>query len=354
MYECYLCGCELEEKATTTSKNHKEHIIPQALGGHLTATGILCRECGGDKYLSRALDKPFSELFKSIAIRLDVRKDRGSKSKIKSISAKLKPFKSKEEIDVNITQNKEISYKKPSQKIDIKNKVIYVYGNRKTAKTYKNKVLKDIKDTLENYEQYEVKVISDLSEFQEFDGVLEFPFNLNNEVLIKSLNKIAIEFALLKGVEVSEVTHLVDREKRQIKNNKNTLPYFPIEPIEYELEYKRPIDDPNYISHSLALFIQKYQTKEKEVKQVLICFIELFGTFQFLVVLNSDYKGKDIGFKSYSQKLQKEEIVEYKPKPNQITPDEISIHLDTLNINRQPETSSQKPTTKLHKNMSVE
>lgn len=43
---CYMCGKEMVEGAKCCP--HHEHIIPNALGGHLTSNTILCKKCGGD------------------------------------------------------------------------------------------------------------------------------------------------------------------------------------------------------------------------------------------------------------------------------------------------------------------
>lgn len=43
---CYVCGREMAER--TACCPHYEHIIPNAIGGHLTSCRILCEKCGGD------------------------------------------------------------------------------------------------------------------------------------------------------------------------------------------------------------------------------------------------------------------------------------------------------------------
>lgn len=326
MNKCYICGCKLEARITKKSKNHKEHIIPQALGGHLDIGGILCKECGGEKYLGGEIDAEIAKLFKPITNRLNIKKDR--KTTTGSIRGKLKPFLTEKEIKVNVDLNT-ISHQIPEYEIDDNNKKVYIFGNKTTVKRFQHKVLKELKEKSDkDYSTYEIELKSNLKGDERFDGMIEFPFNLNNKTLIKLLNKIAIEFALFKKVKYSQLEHLVDKENRTIKEDNNTLPYFPIELSEKKLEEVRIKIDPNFMSHSLVLFTQKYKTKSKKVIKELICFIELFGTFQFFVILNSNYKGKDIEPLTYSQAILKKEIPDL--NLDNIKPDEISIHLDAI------------------------
>lgn len=55
---CYICGKEMADG--TDCCPHYEHIIPNALGGHLTSNTILCMNCGGD--YSKG-DRSFVDIF---------------------------------------------------------------------------------------------------------------------------------------------------------------------------------------------------------------------------------------------------------------------------------------------------
>lgn len=50
---CYMCGHEMVEGNDCCP--HYEHIIPNALGGHLTSNTILCKKCGTDFSVGAAL-----------------------------------------------------------------------------------------------------------------------------------------------------------------------------------------------------------------------------------------------------------------------------------------------------------
>lgn len=299
MKSCYLCGVILESNVDSNTKNHYEHIIPQALGGQLKTSGILCKTCGGEKFLGGKVDKPFTDIFKLITERIDIKKDRNTNSV--SLQGKLHLLGTQECIDVRIKDNI-ISNKTPDYKIDYGKKVIYVLANEKIAKSYRLKVEKDLKEIITDYADYKIEIVSSLNNFL---GILELPFNIDNEIFEKGLTKIAIEFALSNGIDFNSIEHLVDRNNRTI-HNKNIFPYYPITRLEEMIEYIRTSLDSNFMSHSLVLFSQKQVDDNGNVTKQLYCFIELFGTFQYFVELSDNYKGEDIEPISYAQKIIKQ------------------------------------------------
>lgn len=306
MGNCYLCGIELEEYVDAKSKNHHEHIIPQGLGGQLDLTGILCKECGGEKFLGGKVDKPFCDIFSLVTERLDIKNDR--KTNPVSLEGKYYLLGENECIDIYL-RGGDISHKQPDKKFDHDKKIAYVYANEKVAAHYRTYVENELKKTVPNHSEYKIEIISSLNDYL---GILELPFNLDNEVFAKGLTKIAIEFALSKGIEFETLKHLIDRDNRTIKCNNNIFPYFPIAKVEEMMEYIRTSIDSNFMSHSLVLFSQRQVDENgKEVKQ-LYCFIELFGTFQYFVELNGNYIGADIEPESYSQRIIKAQKSEFK------------------------------------------
>lgn len=306
MSNCYLCGVPLESHVNSNTKNHYEHIIPQALGGQLKTSGILCKTCGGEEFLGGKVDKPFCDIFTLITEQLDIKKDRDTNSV--GLDGKLHLIGSDECIDISL-KNKILSNKRPEYKIDHDKKVAYVFANEKVAKNYKFKVKNELKEQFPNHSDYSIEIVSSLNHYL---GIIEFPFNLVNSVFEQGLTKMAIEFALSKGVGYDTIKHLIDRENKAIKCNNNVIPYYPIAKIEEMMELVRTSIDPNFMSHSLVLFSQRQISEnEKEVKQ-LYCFIELFGTFQYFVELNDNYIGENIEPETYAQRIIKHQDSSYK------------------------------------------
>jgi hypothetical protein len=324
MTNCYLCGECLESYADSNTKNHYEHIIPQSIGGQLKVQGILCKTCGGEKYLGGKVDKPFGDIFSLITERLDIKKDRNTNSV--SLNGKLTLIGTDECINISLKDNI-LSHKRPDYKVDNDSKIVYVYANEKVAKNYRIKVEKELEKQLINFTDYTIKVVSSLNDYL---GILELPFNLDNKIFEKGLTKIAIEFALSNGIDYGTLGHLIDREERTIKCNNNVIPYYPIAKIEEMMEYIRTSIDPNFMSHSLMLFSQRQiDTNNKETKK-LYCFVELFGTFQYFVELSDNYIGENIEPETYSQRIIK--LPESSFKIEWLSPKDLSIYLSELGL----------------------
>jgi len=327
MGKCYICDTPLETYIDSTTANHEEHVIPQAIGGQLKVSGILCKECGGEKYLGGSIDKPFSDIFLLITERLNINKDRKTKSV--GLTGKLTLLKNDDCIDVSLKDNV-LTHRKPEYKIDKKEKVVYIYANKVVAKNFRKKVENDLCKRVTDYHNYTIKIVSDLTTVDEFIGVFELPFNLNNKTFESGLVKIAIEFALSKGIDISVINHLIDKNQRTIISNNTIIPYYPISKVEETIEYLRTSIDNSFMSHSLVLFSQRQINDDGFETKQLYCFIELFGTFQYFVVLNDNYQGANIEPISFSQRIIKESNSEF--KIGMISPKDISIYINELGL----------------------
>lgn len=327
MNSCYLCERPLEADISETSLNHYEHIIPQTIGGQLTARDILCKECGGDKCLGGKVDKPFSETFRIVTERIDMKRDRQTRPV--PLKGKLRVLENDSIIEVSL-RDSVLSAQRPNYKIDHSTKKVLVFANEVVAKDFVKKVERDLTSNHEIDPDYQFEVISDLTKYPEYFGVLELPFAIDNQIFEKGFAKIAIEFALSQGVARSVVSHLIDTTTRTIKAEGTLLPYYPIFKPEEIIEYLRTSIDECFMSHSLVLFSQRQiQENGDELKQ-LYCFIELFGTFQYFVRLNMNYIGKNIEPITYSQKILKASSEEV--DINGLSPKDVSIYMRELGI----------------------
>jgi len=325
--ECYLCGAALRENIDGSTNDHDEHVIPQSLGGRLKARGILCKECGGEKFLGGSIDKPMSDMFRLITGRLDMANERATSPV--PIKAKLSLLKNGDTIDVHFSGGK-IFHRKPAYEIDRAGKKVKVYGNEVAAREYEKKAQQELKRTEADWKDYSFEVISDLSNREEFAGVVEFPFQIDNQVFAAGFTKIALEFALSKGVRLNTVAHLIDRGSRTLKTQGVLCPYFPVVEAEKMIEYVRASVDPNFMSHTLVLFSQSQIDPEGVEQKQLYCFVELFGTFQYFVILNDHYEGDDIEPVAYAQR-----ITYSKPHQEDIerlSPKDLSIYLAQVGV----------------------
>ena len=208
MNNCYLCGKKFNDNDV---QKHDEHIIQQAIGGVLTSNDILCSKCGGK--LGKEIDEPFNKIFEGIATRLDIKKDRknNKKSSVKGkyvnlkykfmaleftddIARNLNLFDYQYQYDKFCNAIKEIEVLWNNFKVypltpfyRYGNNIVKIYGQKKNIKKFRKKADKEIKSKYgEN-----IKIV----ECDDLIGLVEFPFNMNDNHFKRGLAKIAIGFA---------------------------------------------------------------------------------------------------------------------------------------------------------------
>lgn len=289
MNKCYLCGNEFNEQNV---KKHDEHVIQQAVGGNLTENDILCFSCGEN--LGNEVDVPFNKIFEGISTRLDIKTDR--KTNKKGIKGKMG------DLDV-IWKDFKVYPSTPFHLYSIDKTSVIIYANLETAKQYKKKVEKEIKDNFEEDKKPSLIICDDLK------GLVEFPFQMNNKDFKKGLAKIAIGFAskykinreyLPLVLEINENT-----KKGKIKDNIIALQFYPLGIIDRLIEIQKD-KFAHYPFHNLILFTLDYDPNTSKGKKVLICYIELFSTFQYYLILNDEYYGYSI-YEYYAQNILKKD-----------------------------------------------
>jgi hypothetical protein len=330
--KCLLCNEPLIDKATYKSEKkefndnpkfkHKEHIIQNALGGRLKSESILCEECGG--ILNEEIDKNFLILFHGFTEKL---KNILPKERNKNAYTPVKGFQvdSKKEI---IYFNNIISPKKPEYKIiESENKII-IYSNKKSIENYKRYIDIELKKSGKKLIDFEIEEITQF-EFNDNIG-LNFSEGVENfnEKWKLGFIKIATEFAFYNGIDRNQLTRTIDFKNKKLIHTNNVFPFYPIGLTDLLYELNRTTLERNYPTHTLILFTQKLTDNEKS----LICYVDLFSTFQFYVILNEKYVGKDI-FKTYCQKLKKEKRQEInfrkiKHKDLKFVAEDIGINFD--------------------------
>jgi len=323
MNVCYLCGKNFNEKV----KKHAEHIIQQAIGGNLTENDILCSSCGG--ILGKEIDFPFCNIFNGIATRLDIKKDRNN-SKQPSTKGKYRNFKYKlmnlswskaptkmnlldfqyqyknfcndiEGIEV-IWKDFKVTPLKPFHKY-IGNNQVLIYANQKQAKIYKKKVEKEISEKFKKNEKPKIIFCDDL------EGVIEYPFKMNNKDFKRGLAKIAIGFASKHNIQREDLPLVLKIDNKtkcgKILDEIPAIQFFPLGIIDRLIEAQKN-EFEHYPFHNLILFTLDYDPKISNGKKVLMCYIELFSTFQWYVILNDEYYGKSI-YEIYAQQILKKD-----------------------------------------------
>lgn len=323
MDKCYLCGKEFND---IDVKKHDEHIIQQSIGGNLTVNDILCSSCGGK--LGNEVDVPFVNIFEGIATRLDIKQDRkGNNQSTKSVKGKM------ENIDV-IWKDFKVSPVKPFHLYTIDKRFVIIYANEQTAENYKSKkVKKEINENLLNQIFIKSKKLKWLNEariltlkdfqyqFNEFckkteviicddmDGLVKFPFNMDEKAFRRGLAKIAVGFASSHDIQREDMPLVLkidtNTDEAKIQDKIPMIPFYPLGVIDKLIEVQKN-EFEYYPFHNIILFTIDYDPKTSKGKKVLICYIELFATFQWYVVLNKEYYGDSI-YESYAQQILKKD-----------------------------------------------
>ncbi|MCI7611762.1 MAG: HNH endonuclease [Selenomonadaceae bacterium] len=249
--KCVYCGNRIISRS-------KEHIIQNALGGLYETDDICCDKCNGG-IISRKIDAPFTKIFSPIIAMLeDLPKTHNTKSKIVCDGLAIHNGK---EYDVKIKNNKVVACLELSKELKC-----------------------------------------DASEL-EFE-IKGYRFDLENEVFKNGFCKIAFNFALDKGIDLNVLSKGVNVQKSlgvvdDISFRYLMLPFVALNPLDEYIE----LDTKMELYHNLVLFSQG---------SMLWCYVDLFNTFQYYVLLSDEWDEQKQVFETYMQLLQ---------KPNRNIPD---------------------------------
>jgi len=270
--KCYLTGVDITEENKSL-----EHILPNALGGQLKSRSVLCSEANSK--LSDLIDTPFNKIYESTYRRLPLSKDRPTTWGIVGIHQKYN-----EEI---IFKGNKCFPRKPI--FDGAKNVLYAQSE-KIGKGY----IEHLKKNGTIKPDQEIEIWTDMA------GDIRFDFKVDNTIFPLGFAKIAAGFATQKGVDRSNLKSILNLAENEFRNDIMLLPFFPITPQDtiFEKDIHKSI---HYPIHSLVL-------NGLKADKILYCFIELFSTFQFVVVLDDNYEGDDIYHNYFYDLLNAEEI----------------------------------------------
>ena len=335
---CYLCGNSMiseeyylshkEEFKETPCLLHDEHIIQNALHGKLKSNSILCKNCG--TILGDEIDSQFVLLFAPFIERLKkflIIKDHGSKNTITLKGHLYKDEGLDEKINVQIREGK-VSPIEPYYEVDESEGKVIIYANEKRAKQFKPIIQKEILNKGGDPDSFEFNSKTDIQD----EGILGYFFTEGvvnfNEIFKKGFVKIAVDFAAHCGISREEMTQVIKiddaTQMAKLKYDNCCFPFISIGTIDTIIELNRPDLEELYPTHTVILFNQK-----TESRNLLYCYIDLFSTFQYYILLNSNYKGKDI-HEVFHQTIIKQEIPEIDVR--RVRPKHLSIVINEYDI----------------------
>lgn len=241
--DCVYCGKRIEKRS-------REHIIQNAIGGLYESEDICCPEC--NNYISKYIDVPFTKTFNPIISRIEnFTKTNNIKSKPVCTG---KALHDGELYDVTIKAGKVVACPELSQKLKC-----------------------------------------DISKLH-FE-IVAYDFPIENRAFINGLGKIAFNFALEKGISLDILKKgldikVVDEKIESIAFNYSVLPFVPLNPMDKHIELNTDME----LYHNLILFSQG---------GFLWCYIDLFNTFQYYILLSDSWDENVQVHETYLQLLQK-------------------------------------------------
>lgn len=240
---CVYCGKTITERS-------REHIIQNAIGGLFESEDICCPDC--NNYISKYIDVPFTKIFNAIISRIE-----------------------------NFTKT----------------------NNKKSKPSYTGKAI-------HNGKLYDVlmkagKVVScpELSKELKCDvsklewEIVAYDFPIENKPFKNGLSKIAFNFALERGIPADILKKginikMLDDKMVDLSFLYPVIPFVPLNPIDRHIELNTDME----LYHNLILFSQG---------KMLWCYIDLFNTFQYYVLLSDSWDENISVHETYLQLLQK-------------------------------------------------
>jgi len=296
MSKCYICGCDISKE-----NESEEHIFLNSIGGNLRSKDLICVICNSE--FGNKIDAALSKQLNIFANMLNIERDRG--------------------------------VPQPFNVIDKKNDTLYSYepgGKPKMIKPQIKKgnneykiVCSDIKQAKQilnglkrKHPQIDVDEVLEKSEKKKeyIDNHVAANICLGGNKEFRAICKIAMNYYLYAGGNCDYIKHLIPYIKCETDSETNVSPiYLDNEPIK---------KNNNDILHSIIVIGRKNE-------KLLYAYIELFGFYKVIVLLNKNYYGDDIIYSYFFDVITRAEV--QREYTLEISKDEIS---NVLNKNELP------------------
>ena len=336
---CYVCNKEIVDNPTKADecKAHGEHIIHNGIRGKLISRTILCEKCGGayskeDSTFCKIFD-PFMAALSTRLIPADHGKDTDKVLKGSLFDA---PTSNMDDPSRKVTIKKGVA--SPIEPYyEINGNTITLYAEKHRIDQYEKVVAKELCADGNDIANFTVVKVTDIHD----KGYLAYYFSKDNATFNDDFKngmvKIAAEFALDCGIPRERLTSVLvinaDGTSSIDSTKAKVVPFIPTTLFDCIFEDYRYALEEGYPSHTLKLFSTTYN----DGTTVLCCYIDLFSTFQYYVVLNEDYKGEEIS-KTYSQRLFPKPSE--RPDVSQCDPSDLDIIIREYGIDMSPCTAT--------------
>lgn len=268
MPKCYLCQKELTKNNST-----KEHIIPNALGGRLAAK-ILCKACNSK--FGHSCDVNLANSLKWFSYLANHPRSHG---KVQPVEVLLDGQK------VRALPGFKFAPKQEVFKIDERSYYIRIFGSMSEQEIeqralsiflaiHKKSGKALTEEQVETFKKFVTENHNDIINHPTIEISIQFQNHWT------ALLKIAINFAISRGIDVVTLSKVIDALK--INTEKNSVQY-----VNFYYSVGIFPDQSDSIFHTLLL---RGSPKEK----ALYCLISLYGVLNVFVLLSDDYEGEDV------------------------------------------------------------
>lgn len=267
---CYLSG-----DIITSDNKTDEHIIPNALNGHLTSNKVLTSD--SNLSLGKTIDSKFESIFDIFTSQMGFRRDRG-----RNRNFTVTDIITNEKY---VLSDSKISPVTPFYDKD--NSIIYAKDKKKYNQIYKK---------IKSGELNNIGFIDDRT------GHYFYRFDISNKEFKQGVAKIAAGFATMNGVKRESLDCVLDAQNKKILEKPHVLPFIALSDLEKKVESK--------INESSIFPFHSLIVHGSRDSGLLYCYVELFSTFQYIVILSYDYSGDDF-YNDYFHSLNRDEVFDF-------------------------------------------
>lgn len=275
MSRCYLCKNEITDENVSV-----EHILPNAIGGRLKSSSLICKECNSK--FGDTSDACLAKQLEFFANQLNIKRERGSVQNVEMTR------ESTGETYL-VSPEGDLFSRKPLIKERESNGNLEIYVKANDEKTIES-ILIGLK---RRYPKLDIAKFKDAlkHEVEYIDEPLHGTISIDGKKIFPAILKIAVNYYIEKGGDIE----FVDSAIEDLKNNQTHR---------VDLIIKEGLvveSDSEDVLH--YIFINGCREKKK-----LYAIIELYSTVQFVIKLSDNYNGEDVQHLYVFDVLKKQEI----------------------------------------------
>lgn len=255
MCKCIKCNNKLIFDGPNKNTS-VEHIIPNAIGGKLKSSKLLCKKCNSD--YGKECDSELCKQLKFITVMLNPSRDRQTNL----------IFKTSNNEKYDISSNGKLVLKKPQIKQEKNGEHIH-YEITSRSRDETNQILRKLKKKYPNLDIESIKNNIVLSK-EYINEKININMEFGGELVLKAIYKIILEYYIENG----------GKPKNTELYNKN-VHIFALSQFIFDKYTK------DTINHGIFI---KGDPKEK----YLIGYVELYKAYRYIVLLDDNYNGNYI------------------------------------------------------------